>query len=331
MLNKLDRLFSGVPVIPLHELGPLPPPPSAQTRKHNIIAFSLFGNDSKYCEPAVLNVQNQPHAYPHWVCRFYVDNSVPGNVIRRIQRNGGQITHVTGSAAQWPGEMWRFLALNDLQAHRILFRDADSLISPREAAAVEQWVSSGKRFHMMRDHGSHVDLIMAGLWGVAAGSLPPLNKLMERFMSAPPKLRHFADQGFLRKYVWPYARTSLMQHDSIFGFMDAVPFPTKRTQDELNIGYRATFTLKFRADNIPPDRSEVTWGLFRIKKSHDGSTRAMLICTYAGVVKDGIVFVHIPIRYAQWIKQGTARIGLIAHAVPHGAPPPQPPIPAALA
>ncbi|MDR0457924.1 MAG: hypothetical protein LBH10_02690, partial [Burkholderiaceae bacterium] len=64
-LNIRVQRFSGEPVIPLPEPKPLPPPPSAQACEHNIIAFSLFGNDSKYCESAVLNVQEQPVLYPH--------------------------------------------------------------------------------------------------------------------------------------------------------------------------------------------------------------------------------------------------------------------------
>jgi hypothetical protein len=99
----------------------------------------------------VLNVQEQPHVYPHWICRFYVDGSVPESVISRIRAGSGQIVRVEGPALQWPGPMWRLLALDDRQAHRILFRDADSVISEREAKAVDQWLGSGKKFHMMRD------------------------------------------------------------------------------------------------------------------------------------------------------------------------------------
>jgi hypothetical protein len=313
-LNRRDRRFGGEPSIPLPVSGPMPPLPSVQTRQRNIIAFSLFGGDSRYCEPAILNVQEQPNVYPHWVCRFYVDGSVPDNVIKRLREGGGEIVQVDGAALQWPGQMWRLLALDDPQAHRILFRDADSLISRREAAAVQQWLSSGKRFHMMRDWGSHTELIMAGLWGVVNGSLPPLNDLMQRFMSAPLESEHFADQYFLRQYVWPYARTSLMQHDSVFGFMQAVPFPNGKACDEPNIGHCesfASFTIRFNEGSVPVDESEVTWGLFRIEKCADGQFREGLVCSYPGIVKNGMLQTHIPTHYARWIQQGTARVRLV--------------------
>jgi len=308
-LNMRTRRFDSDPVIPLPEPGALPPPPSAPTRERNIIAFSLFGGSSKYCEPAVLNVQEQPQIYPHWVCRFYVDGSVPENVLARLRAGGGQIVQVDGTATQWPGPMWRFLALDDPQAHRILFRDADSVISRREAAAVEQWIASGKRFHMMRDGESHTELMLAGLWGVVAGSLPPLEQLMQRFMSAPLESRHFADQYFLRRYVWPYARASLMQHDSVFGFMDAAPFPDGERPEDFHVGY-AEGSPFFSVPSDLPDGTEVMWALYLIEKQADGQNRKEWICAYPAVVKNGAVDAHVPARYARRIQQGTAGVHL---------------------
>ena len=308
-LDMRARQFSGPPVIPPPTPQLMPPPPSAQTRDRNVIAFSLFGGNSKYCESAVLNVQEQPRIYPHWVCRFYVDASVPESVISRLRKDGAQIVPIDGSAAHWPGPMWRLLALDDPLAHRILFRDADSVISRREAAAVDQWLISGKRFHMMRDACSHTELILAGLWGTVGGSLPPLQELMQQFMSEPIKSRHFADQFFLRQYVWPYARTSLMQHDSMFGFMNAVPFPDREKPAYFHVGCTESAPF-FSVKSNQPDGSEVTWALYLMGKRDDGQTHEELVCAYPGIVKNGAVTAHIPNRYAQRLEQGTARVRL---------------------
>jgi hypothetical protein len=311
-LNMRARYLNSEPVIPLPNLLPMPPLPSARTRERNVIAFSLFGDNPKYCETAVLNVQEQPSIYPYWVCRFYVDGSVPGHVIKRLRAGDAQIVQVDGPAAQWPGEMWRFLALDDSLAHRILFRDADSVISGREAGAVEQWLTSGKRFHMMRDDGSHAELIQAGLWGVVAGSLPPLQELMRRFLSAPLPSKHWADQHFLRQYVWPYARTSLMQHDSVFGFMDAVPFPDGDRPKDFFVGKMESVEVSFAVKGKQPDGSEVSWKLYRIvEKFGDDRVQAELICAYTNTVHDGAVKAHIPAHYLQWIEQGTVQVHLV--------------------
>jgi hypothetical protein len=309
-LEIRDRRFGGQPALPPPEPGPMPPPPSAQTRERNIIAFSLFGGDSKYCEPAILNVQKQPSIYPHWVCRFYVDSSVPEHVISRLRTSGAQIVPIDGPAAQWPGPMWRLLGLQDRLAHRVLFRDADAVISPREAAAVEQWLASGKRFHMMRDWSSHTELMMAGLWGVVAGSLPPLNELVERFMRAPLKSQHFADQYFLRQYIWPYARTSLMQHDSAFQFMNAVPFPDGSRPEGFHVGCaEGSRFFTFKTDL--PDGSEVAWALCRIEKLGGGQSLEKLVCSYTNTVQGGTVKACVPLHYLDWIEQGTACVRLL--------------------
>jgi hypothetical protein len=131
---------------------------------------------------------------------------------------------------------------------------------------------------------------------------------MEHFLRVPLQSQHFADQYFLRQYVWPYARTSIMQHDSVFGFMDAVPFPDGERSEDTHVGdsiSSASFTEKCNL----PDGTEVTWKLYRIiEKFGDGRARAQLICSYTNTVHDGAVKAHIPQRYARWIQQGTAGV-----------------------
>lgn len=70
-------------------------PASAPKNGKRIIAFSLFGNNSKYIEPAVLNTQVSPMLFPGWVCRFYVDDSVSPEAIQRLKNNGAEVVYVT--------------------------------------------------------------------------------------------------------------------------------------------------------------------------------------------------------------------------------------------
>ena len=51
----------------------------------NDYRISLFGNNSKYVEPAILNTQVSPMLFPGWVCRFYVDDSVSSEAIQRLK------------------------------------------------------------------------------------------------------------------------------------------------------------------------------------------------------------------------------------------------------
>ena len=281
----------------------MPPLPGAATRERNVVSFSLFGGDSKYCETAVLNALDQPRIYPHWTCRFYVDDSVPAHTRRRLVEAGAQVVVPDSVAARWPGPMWRFLALDDPHVDRALFRDADSVVSMREADAVDAWLQSGKHFHAMRDSGTHTELLLAGLWGAVRGSLPPLRDLMRRFLARAPESAHFADQYFLREYVWPHARRSLLQHDSVFGFLDASPFPGGPTPDDFHVGCSEGST-RFSAPTTLPDGTDVEWRLYR---TGDGQ----LVCAYPARVHAGAVDAHLPARYARWIEERRAFIGIV--------------------
>ena len=57
---------------------------------------------------------------------------------------------------------WRYLASMNPQIDRILVRDIDAEIIPREQAAVQQWLESEYTFHVMRDHQFHGEPIMGG-------------------------------------------------------------------------------------------------------------------------------------------------------------------------
>ena len=152
-----------------------PAAPSAATRERNAIAFSLFGDLPMYCETAVLNARRQAEVYPHWQCRFYVDDSVPAPVLARLSQHGARCIRVADEVrARWPGPMWRLLAHDEPELDRVLFRDADSVICEREAQAVDEWVCSEACFHLMRDAATHTELILAGLWGACTRVLPPL-------------------------------------------------------------------------------------------------------------------------------------------------------------
>ncbi|MCP1650492.1 tetratricopeptide repeat protein [Pseudomonas nitroreducens] len=275
----------------------LPPPPSAQTRDNNLIAFSLFGGNPKYCEAAVLNVLEQPAIYPHWRCVFFVDGSVPAGVVERLRR-GARVIEVTDpQMLKAPGTMWRFLAYDLADVHRVIFRDADSVISQREAQAVEEWVASERRFHLMRDYCTHTELILAGLWGVCAGALPPMRPLMDEFLARPVDSEHFADQYFLRSRVWPFAQQSLLQHDSQFGFLESRPFPGGAALMEFHVGAVEGAT-SFRLEVTAAEGSRVEWTLHRKDADEE------VICSYEAIVRDGQVGANLPSRYARQVQAG---------------------------
>lgn len=239
--------------------------PLSADRRRNVVAFSLFGGQPRYCEAALLNVQAAAELLPQWVCRFYVDASVPAHVLRRLQASGAELVHMAEAQATGLSPlMWRFLAVADPGVDRFLMRDADSLISTREQAAVQAWLDSGSAFHLMRDYFTHTELLLAGLWGGCTGAWPDIREQMTAFVRGGNYLSaRVADQHFLRHHIWPTVRQSVLAHDPVFGFMGGVDFPAHAPHglgDDFHVGCNLSAGA-LGAPSSLPDGSEVQWRL----------------------------------------------------------------------
>jgi hypothetical protein len=123
---------------------------------------------------------------------------------------------------------WRFLVAADTDVERYVVRDIDSRLSLREQAAVDEWIESQKKSHVMRDHSSHSHYAMCGgRWGGTRDALPNINSLL---IQGPMSNVYIEDMNFLDSVVRDIARQSVLKHDSfscgIFGA--GHPFPSKR-------------------------------------------------------------------------------------------------------
>ena len=208
-----------------------PPPPFDPARpEQNVIAFSLWGDAPRYTDGALRNVAEAGRLYPGWRCRFYVDSSVPEATVTQLASGGAAIVRMPQHKNFYEGLFWRFLAADDDSVSRFLVRDSDSVINPREQAAVEEWLASDRYFHVMRDYYTHTELILAGLWGGVGGILP-IRKLISVFTRGGTSgaITRIVDQIFLRQSIWPIVRGSLMTHDSRHRVLEARDFPAHAT------------------------------------------------------------------------------------------------------
>lgn len=210
---------------PLPRLGTVPEVAARQA----VIAFSLFGTHPRYLDGAIDNVVAAREHYPGWLCRFYVDDSVPDETLRRLDAEGAALCHMPRPQRPADALFWRFLAAEDPTLTWFLVRDADSVVNRREAAAVAEWLASGQPFHLMRDNAAHTDLMLAGLWGGVAGWLPPLSELLQGFVYQEGVQSRSADQLFLGARVWPRIREHCLIHDSLYRNFNARDFPAGAT------------------------------------------------------------------------------------------------------
>ena len=125
-----------------------------------VVSFSVFGSNPKYMLGMLENIKLVEIFYPGWECWIYFDDTVPNNIIDEYT-GFSSVWLFNMSKSKFPGMFWRFLPDTDI----FIARDADSRISEREVAAVNEWIDSGKRLHIMRDHPHHKFNILGGMWG----------------------------------------------------------------------------------------------------------------------------------------------------------------------
>jgi hypothetical protein len=200
-----------------------------------IIAYSLWGDSKFYCQGAIENVYKAQQWYPDWICRFYVAEncpalpklqSLPCEVVIMPKQEGIDRTKDDwkDKLDHW-GMFWRFFAMSDQDVDRVIFRDCDSRLSPRERAAVREWEESDYLAHRMHDNPSHWNApIMGGMWGIRGGLFSDIKSMILDFIQIFPQYNEpwiFCDLIFIRDVLYPYFKHSCMGH----GIHHARPFP----------------------------------------------------------------------------------------------------------
>jgi hypothetical protein len=195
--------------------------------KKKIIAFSLWGSDPKYTIGSIKNALLSNTVYPGWICRFYVGKSVPKLILLNLKHIKNVEIVEMDEMGDWTGMFWRFYAASDNDVSVMISRDTDSRLTSREYEAVEEWLKSDKKFHLMRDHPYHSGhIILAGMWGVKNPFLRDIKTMIEKYTKG-----NFwqVDQHFLADKIFPRIRDSVMIHDA---FSADNPFPTPRNNYE---------------------------------------------------------------------------------------------------
>jgi hypothetical protein len=184
-----------------------------------IISFALWGTNPLYVDGAVWNAEHAKDFYPGWVCRFYHDETVPLPALEKIKATGAELVQM-GITTDVLGMFWRFNPMfDDPTIARFIVRDTDSKFCDREVEMVNEWIASGKPFHVIRDCESHATPILGGTWGAIPGCVPDLELKMGFWFSQihpdynnPRGLYHGSDQIFLTRFAWPVIKDNHIAH-----------------------------------------------------------------------------------------------------------------------
>lgn len=192
-----------------------------------VISFSLWGDNPKYTIGAIRNSELKEKFYPDWEMRVYHNDSVPNYVLEQLESNGVVLVN-TGVDQGVCNAMWRFAPASE-KVECFISRDCDSRLFERDVAAVEEWLESGKCFHIIRDHpGGHAWEISAGMWGARGCFVEDIQEKIDQYIQTSSWVNDRAvDQRFLQEIIYPRALDSLFLHDEYFNY-EGVGVPIKR-------------------------------------------------------------------------------------------------------
>ena len=194
-----------------------------------IISMSLYGKDAAhYATGAIANAKLVPTVFPGWTMRvYYCCRNVDPAPLKAL---GCEVVPMSSSRIH-AGMFWRFLSAWDTGIERVLFRDTDSRLNIREAAAVKAWEESGLVAHCMKDHPHHSRMpLSGGMWGIITNTLPKaLHDEVRHLINRPQK--RVADMKWLASKVQPLIAHSLLRHSSVSTPWESIPFPPHEKYD----------------------------------------------------------------------------------------------------
>lgn len=187
-----------------------------------VISFSLWGSNKIYTIGALKNAELAETLYEGWVCWFYVGKSCPIEIVNDLKSRKNCKVIEMGEEGNWTSMFWRFLPASESEVDVMISRDTDSRLNKREKDAVDAWLVSEKKFHIMRDHPYHCTHILGGMWGAKSGILRNMKELIDDYVKG-----NFwqVDQNFLKEIIYNIVRNDCLIHDEFF---EKKPFPSKR-------------------------------------------------------------------------------------------------------
>lgn len=204
-----------------------------------VISFSLWGNNPDYGSGALINAQLAGLYYPEFECWVYLHkDSVPEETIEALSKQSNvKLIFKSGDLKDLSIKpmMWRFEAIDDPEVEIMLSRDTDTRILQREKVAVDEWIKSGKKFHIMRDHPHHTFKILGGMFGSRKLNGINWSKLANDY---PRTGDRDYDQKFLEEKIYPAIKNDSVIHTSFQHYHgeDYKPFPTQFSNDHRFVG-----------------------------------------------------------------------------------------------
>ena len=184
-----------------------------------ILSFSLYGKDPIYTIGAIKNAQLKQEIFSEWYMWVYYNYTVPEKIIEELSRYKKVKLIFVNEDNKFANSMWRFLPVSEKNVDYFISRDADSRISKRDYTAVQEWITSDKSYHIIRDHpGGHWWPMNAGMWGCKGNIIQDISSKIKKYTLGKNFHDKSIDQYFLKDVIYPEALKSLFLHDEYYNY-----------------------------------------------------------------------------------------------------------------
>ena len=191
-----------------------------------VISYSLWGRNKIYTIGALKNLKLAKKVFPDWICRFYIDSSVPNNILNKMRVyknceivnvenilkkkkpliNINKVLHQQKSkkVEGWYGMLWRILVMVDPEVSYFLLRDCDSRLNWREKGCIDNFIKNENKYdYFAMQEKEEYGRTMVGLFGGKANRIPEFKKLLNNILKDTDANNSYGcDEEFCRLNIY---------------------------------------------------------------------------------------------------------------------------------
>jgi hypothetical protein len=211
-----------------------------------IISLALFNHPSAkpferlaYIRGAFWNCRMARLLYPEYKVKIHVDQSTFTEfeaLFNWLNNTGVAIMPLEGGRPLCEMMLWRMKPCFEQDVTHVLCRDADALVTYREAQRVQQWLEGGKGLHCIHDAPGHAGL-MGGLTGFDTAKLKAATswQTWDQMIIGWDLSQRGSDQNLLNQRVLPHMESELHIHGATDRFPRLPNVDAKYWESDLTV------------------------------------------------------------------------------------------------
>ena len=185
----------------------------------NTFCFCIYGTQPKYTQGLVENLKNIQQEFPSFQTILYYAKDVPESYL--IQYKSFPNVTLEPILTEIP-MMSRILTWKPNITYFV--RDADSRVTPRDAACIKAFLASDKMAHVVRDHFYHKNRIMGGIFGIRVPADWNLQSMWESWKQTQTSLPPYGtDEKFLQEVLYPLIKHNMLLHTNVVAYQHEYP------------------------------------------------------------------------------------------------------------